>query len=149
MYSHRTPCPRCGILIRGSEFTGMAAHLRACQGQTIIPSYIDELKVLFGGNLPHKNDVIVRQGAGIQTLINQWKGNSDFKVLISDASSSYHTSALCSEKSEIINAIMNKIKKNNGQFVVYNIDKNIWKQQLEKYSRLKITIALKKQHSNL
>ena len=147
MYSHRTPCPRCGILIRGSHVTGMASHLKACQGQTII-SYIDELKSLFGGNLPHKNDVIVRQGAGIQTLINQWKGNSDFKVLISDASSSYHTSALCSEKSEIINAIMNKIKKNNGQFVVYNIDKNIWKQQPEKNSRAKITKSLK-EHSNL
>ena len=33
IYSHRQPCQRCGISIRGNYGNGMASHLRACQRQ--------------------------------------------------------------------------------------------------------------------
>jgi hypothetical protein len=40
MYSRLLPCPRCGISIRGAG-PGMASHLTACQGLTIIQTQSD------------------------------------------------------------------------------------------------------------
>ena len=144
MYSLRQPCPRCGISIHGNYGTGMASHLRACQGKNI-----DDLEYYFEGNLPNKNDIILLRGRQLPIFdLDLWKGNCDFKVLISEASSSYHTSISRYEKSKITDGIMNKIKKSNGRFVLYNFDKKIWEQQLWKYSRQKISKRLK-EHSNL